>query len=93
MRKIRDHEQGYELIDRLRDQGVFADKLAKLAPRYQEVIVFRFGLSWRTGVTVRQEMPLEQVAKLYLVTNERLRQIEITALSKLAETSEVELSS
>lgn len=77
------HEQGYEILDRMREQERFIEEFKRLPPREQEVLVFRYGLSWETGVVVRQELPLEQVAKLYMVTRERIRQVESKALKTL----------
>lgn len=77
------HEQGYDILDRIREQEIFKEKFKRLPPREQEVLVFRYGLSWETGIVVRQELPLEQVAKLYMVTRERIRQVESKALKAL----------
>lgn len=77
------HEQGYDILDRMREQEIFMEKFKRLPPREQEVLVFRYGISWETGIVVRQELPLEQVAKLYMVTRERIRQVESKALKAL----------
>ena len=51
--------------------------LATLKPREQEIIRLRFGFD--TG----EEMTLEEVGKIYGLTRERIRQIEVKALRKL----------
>jgi RNA polymerase primary sigma factor len=53
------------------------DALARLKEREQEIIRMRFGLDGESRMT------LEEIAKRYAVTRERIRQIEIKALEKL----------
>ncbi len=54
------------------------DKVLKtLAPREREVLLLRFGLGHDQTYT------LEDVAKIYNLSRERVRQIEIRALEKL----------
>jgi RNA polymerase primary sigma factor len=63
------------------DQGLLkqriADVLRCLAPRAREILEVRFGL--RNG----QSRTLEEVAQVFGVTRERVRQIEAAALEKL----------
>jgi len=54
-----------------------AEVLRSLAPREREVIELRFGL--RDG----QSRTLDEVAKMYGITRERIRQIEARGLLKL----------
>src|SRR5438270_6670547 len=54
-----------------------AEVLRSLAPREREVIELRFGL--RDG----QSRTLDEVAKVYGITRERIRQIEARGLLKL----------
>jgi RNA polymerase primary sigma factor len=51
--------------------------LSSLTPREERVIRMRFGIGTNTDFT------LEEVGKLFLVTRERIRQIEAKALRKL----------
>ena len=63
------------------DQGLLKDRihevLRSLAPREREVIELRFGLKDGTPKT------LDEVARLYGITRERIRQIEARGLLKL----------
>ena len=63
------------------DQRLLKDRinevLKSLAPREREVIELRFGLKDGTPKT------LDEVAKLYGITRERIRQIEARGLLKL----------
>jgi len=51
--------------------------LNTLAEREKEILTYRFGL--KNGI----EMTLEQIGRIYGVTRERIRQIEVKALRKL----------
>lgn len=74
-----------DILDELRVRGELAERLKRMAPRYREIITLRYGLSFETGLIVRGEMTMEQVAKLYSITNERLRQIEKKVFKELSE--------
>ena len=74
-----------DILDELRSNGELAERLKRLAPRVREIVNLRYGLSWDTGLIVRGEMTIEQTAKLYCVTNERIRQIEKKAFKSLSE--------
>ena len=63
------------VISNLRE--VTTKVLASLTPREERVIRMRFGIGTNTDFT------LEEVGKLFLVTRERIRQIEAKALRKL----------
>jgi RNA polymerase primary sigma factor len=54
--------------------------LATLAPREEQILRMRFGIGQKTDCT------LEEVAKPFAVTRERIRQIEAKALRKLRQT-------
>ena len=54
--------------------------LATLTPREEQILRMRFGIGQKTDCT------LEEVSKLFVVTRERIRQIEAKALSKLRQT-------
>jgi len=58
-------------------RSTVASLLLELSPREREVIVARFGLG-------RRAETLEQVGRRFQVTRERIRQIEASALRKLA---------
>ena len=69
-------ERAYDIYSRLlRDRIV--EVLKSLAPREREVIELRFGLKDGTPKT------LDEVARLYGITRERIRQIEVRAFEKL----------
>lgn len=74
-----------DVLDELRVRGELIERLKRIAPRLREMINLRYGLSFETGLIVRGEMTLEQVAKLYSITNERLRQIEKRVFKELSE--------
>lgn len=74
-----------DILDELRSTGELVERLKRLAPRVREIVVLRYGLSWDTGLIVRGEMTIEQTAKLYCVTHERIRQIEQRAFKSLSE--------
>ena len=74
-----------DILDELRVRGELVERLKRIAPRFREIINLRYGLSFETGLIVRGEMTMEQVAKLYSITNERLRQIEERVFKKLSE--------
>jgi RNA polymerase primary sigma factor len=54
--------------------------LATLTPREEQILRMRFGIGQKTDCT------LEEVGKLFVVTRERIRQIEAKALRKLRQT-------
>jgi RNA polymerase primary sigma factor len=54
--------------------------LATLSPREEQILRMRFGIGQKTDCT------LEEVAKQFAVTRERIRQIEAKALHKLRQT-------
>lgn len=86
-------ESGYTLLERIED-SVFPspdhsiyraelrvkvlESLSVLSPREQEIIKMRFGLVEENPYT------LEEIAKRYHVTRERIRQIEVSALKQLS---------
>ena len=85
-------EDGSELGDLLADDSALAPDavaaasaerdglrgaLARLAPREQQVLALRFGL------TAEQPLTLEEVGARFDLTRERIRQIEAKALTKL----------
>ena len=85
-------EDGSELGDLLADDSALAPEavaaasaerdglrgaLARLAPREQQVLALRFGL------TAEQPLTLEEVGLRFDLTRERIRQIEAKALTKL----------
>lgn len=74
-----------DILDELRVGGELIERLKRIAPRFREIIILRYGLSFETGLIVRGEMTLEQVAKLYSITNERVRQIEKKVFKELSE--------
>jgi len=74
-----------DILDELRARGELVERLKRIAPRFREIINLRYGLSFETGLRVRGEMTIEQVAKLYSITNERLRQIEKKVFKELSE--------
>lgn len=66
-----------ERVDRRLLQERIGEVLRSLAPREREVIEMRFGLHDGTPRT------LDEVAQMYGITRERIRQIEARGLSKL----------
>lgn len=74
-----------DILDELRVRGELVERLERIAPRFREIINLRYGLSFETGLIVRGEMTLEQVAQLYSITTECLRQIEKRAFKELSE--------
>ena len=66
-----------QTVDQLLLRERIAEVLRSLAPREREVIELRFGL--KDG----QPRTLEEVAKAYGITRERIRQIEARGLLKL----------
>lgn len=66
-----------ECVDRRLLQERIVEVLRSLAPREREVIELRFGLRDGTAKT------LDEVAQVYGITRERIRQIEARAISKL----------
>jgi RNA polymerase primary sigma factor len=64
-------------VDRRLLQERIVEVLRSLAPREREVIELRFGLRDGTAKT------LDEVAQVYGITRERIRQIEARAISKL----------
>lgn len=74
-----------DILDELRMRGELVERLKRIAPRFREIINLRYGLSFETGLIVRGEMTMEQVAKLYSITTERLRQIEKRVFKELSE--------
>lgn len=74
-----------DILDELRVRGELAERLKRMAPRFREIITLRYGLSFETGLIIRGEMTMEQVAKLYSITTERVRQIEKRAFKELSE--------
>lgn len=74
-----------DILDELRLRGELTERLKRIAPRFREIINLRYGLSFETGLIVRGEMTLEQVGKLYSITNERVRQIERRVFKELSE--------
>jgi len=83
-----DHAKGYDILDALREQGTLIERLQTLLPRERDVLALAYGLSWKTGVVIRAELSHEAIGKLYMVTRERVRQIESNALRRLAEGNE-----
>lgn len=59
--------------------GGLGEVLATLTPREREVVALRFGLGHNHNYT------LENIARIYNLSRERVRQIEIKALGKLRE--------
>lgn len=74
-----------DILDELRVRGELVERLKRIAPRFREIINLRYGLSFETGLIVRGEMTMEQVAKLYSITTERLRQVEKRVFKELSE--------
>lgn len=74
-----------DILDELRVRGELVERLKRIAPRFREIINLRYGLSFETGLIVRGEMTIEQVAKLYSITTERVRQVEKNVFKKLSE--------
>jgi RNA polymerase primary sigma factor len=66
-----------DCVDRRLLQERIVEVLRSLAPREREVIELRFGLRDGTAKT------LDEVAQVYGITRERIRQIEARAISKL----------
>jgi RNA polymerase primary sigma factor len=58
-------------------------ELAELTPREQKVIGLRYGLKTKFGYPKRRSHTLDEVAEMYGLTRERIRQIQVLAERKL----------
>lgn len=67
----------YELTNRTLLREQLNDVLKSLSSREEQVLIFRYGLNDGAPKT------LEEVGKIFKVTRERIRQIEVKALRKL----------
>lgn len=70
-------DDGVRRVDDADDAPAVAAMLARLSPRYRDVLERRFGLGGRTP-----EM-LEEVGVVYGISRERVRQIEAKAVARL----------